>query len=256
VSSALIGHTGFVGGHLAREESFDVFVNRSNVESLAGREFERIVCAGLPAAKWLANRSPAEDLDNVRRLENVLRSVQVQRFILISTIDVYPHLAGGDERFDCASKSNHAYGAHRLRFERFVRDRFATAHVVRLPALFGAGLKKNVLFDLLHDNQLERIDPGTRFQWYPLARLSADLKVVEERDLPLVNLFPEPIETAAILRDLFPHKTVGERTDASIVYDLHTQYGPLFGGDQRYTMSGAAALAAMRDFVRRETAVQ
>ena len=41
-----------------------------------------------------------------------------------------------------------AYGRNRLQLERWVREDFPAALIVRLPALYGKGLKKNCLYDL------------------------------------------------------------------------------------------------------------
>jgi len=252
VKSALIGYSGFVGANLALTGNFDLHINRVNLEALRGTCVERLVCAGLPAAKWIANQKPQEDADNIRRLEATLSTVRAKRFILISTIDVYPRTEDADESYVCTGKPNHAYGRHRLEFEHFVRDRFPNAHIVRLPALFGRGLKKNAVYDLLHDNRLERINPSSRFQWYPLARLPRDLDTIEAHHLPLVNLFTEPIETRTILEQLFAGKNAGESPDPAAHYDLRTLYGSHFGGDSRYVMSSAAVMSALRKFVREE----
>ena len=253
---ALIGCTGFVGSWLAGTDSFDFQINRSNLESLQGAQLDRIVCAGLPATKWIANRNPAEDLANVQRLEGILKTVRASKFTLISTIDVYPLMTSADEDFDCEQHPNHSYGAHRLRFERFVRESFPQVHVVRLPAMFGPGLKKNVIYDLLHDNQLEAIHPESRFQWYPLTRLADDLRVIEAEQLPLVNLFTEPLATGAVITKLFPGKTVGRSAGNPVHYDLHTRHGRLFGGDGRYMMRADAAMSALHKFVHDQQTMQ
>ena len=41
-----------------------------------------------------------------------------------------------------------AYGKNRLQLEHWVREDFPDALIVRLPALYGAGIRKNFLFDL------------------------------------------------------------------------------------------------------------
>jgi hypothetical protein len=133
-----------------------------------------------------------------------------------------------------------------------VRRRFPHASIVRLPALFGHGLKKNAVYDLLHDNRLERINPASRFQWYPLARLPRDLRTIELHGLPLVNLFTEPVETRTILEQLFADKIVGNLPDPPTHYDLRTRHGAIFGGDSRYVMSAAGVMTALGEFVRAE----
>ena len=59
--AALIGHSGFVGSNLARQTRFDSTYNSSNIESIAGQEFDLLVCAGVRAEKWIANANPDAD---------------------------------------------------------------------------------------------------------------------------------------------------------------------------------------------------
>jgi hypothetical protein len=248
VTAALIGHTGFVGGFLASRGHFDLKINRENLGELHGRDLERVVCAGLPAAKWLANQDPGADQANMLRLCEALKGVGAQRFVLISTIDVYPRTRDADEDFDCATLPNHAYGRHRLAFEDFVRDRFPHALILRLPAVFGPGLRKNVLFDLMHGHQLERINPSSRFQWYPLERLPEDIRAAEAGGLTLANLFTEPVPTQLILERFFPGARVGGDPQPRADYDLQTRHAGLFGGRGRYRLPADAVLGDLGAF--------
>ena len=52
MSSAIIGNTGFVGSNLIRQRHFDAFYNSKNIET---KSFDLVICAGVPAVKWLAN---------------------------------------------------------------------------------------------------------------------------------------------------------------------------------------------------------
>ena len=248
MTSALIGYTGFVGGFLAEQEHFDLGIHRANLDLLRHRDLDRLVCAGLPAAKWIANREPDADRANMQQLCDTLRSVTAASFVLISTIDVYPRIQDADEDFDCGAVPNHAYGRHRLEFEGFVRDRFPHALILRLPALFGPGLRKNVLFDLLMGNQVEKINPASSFQWYPLERLPEDIERAERAGLRLANLFTEPLATSAIIDSHFPEVEVGAEAQPAVHYDLHTRYAHVFGGSGRYVMSADSALEAIGSF--------
>lgn len=250
MTTALIGHTGFVGGTLCRERRYDLLVNRENLDALRGPRFEHVVCAGLPAAKWIANRDPEADRANVERLQDALASVTADRFTLISTIDVYPVTVGHDEDFDCAALASRAYGTNRLSFERFVRARFPNSTIVRLPALFGPGLKKNVIYDLLHDNHVEAINPESAFQWYPTRRLQADLDLVERAGVRLVNLFTEPLRTRALLERYFPGRRTGVTPGPIVTYDLRTKHASLFGRADGYVMGRAEVMEEFGSYLR------
>src|SRR5262249_12027031 len=140
---ALIGYTGFVGGNLDRQGVFEAYFNSKNFAALAGREFDEIWCAGMQAVKWWANQNPAEDWRRIKDLLEVLETVKARNLVLISTVDVFEPPVDVDERTQPRSDGLHAYGLHRLRAEDWVREHFPRHLVVRLPGIYGQGLKKN-----------------------------------------------------------------------------------------------------------------
>ena len=245
---ALIGNTGFVGRILAAQRRFGAAFHSTDIEQIEGRHFDRIVCAGVGAVKWWANANAEADQHGIDRLVRHLEHVETDRFVLISTVDVYGTPVGVDEDDGVPEPGLHPYGLHRARLEEWVQRRFPVTHVIRLPALFGPGLKKNALFDLLHGNRLEYVDPGSRFQWYPLDRLADDIDRVQALGLPLVNLATEPLEMAEIQRRFFPGRTLGGQS-RPVAYDVRTRHGAAFGGDARYALGAGAVLDAMCRFV-------
>src|SRR5215472_8616037 len=168
--AALIGASGFVGGNLPQHLFQDLF-RSTNIEEIKGRSYDLVVCAGAPAAKWKANQDPEGDLANLKRLMSCLTEVNAEHFLLISTVDVYHTPAGVNESTPIEPEKTHAYGRHRYYLETFVRDKFSSSTVVRLPGLFGNGLKKNVIYDLIHHNALHLQHAESRFQFYLLDHL-------------------------------------------------------------------------------------
>lgn len=248
----LIGHTGFVGGNLAAQAPFDETYNSRNFRDMAGRGFGLVVCSGVSAVKWQANRDPEGDRARIAELEAVLSKVHADRFVLISTVDVYPVPRRVDEMSDCRVQPNHPYGAHRLAFEESVREMFPGALVLRLPALFGPGLRKNVVYDLMHDNCLEAINPDSAFQWYDLARLWADIEAAGRADLRLANLAVEPVRTGDIIDRLFPGKRDGSKAGVASTYDVRTAHAAAFGGEGGYVMGAGEVLERLAAFVEAE----
>src|ERR1044071_4968884 len=85
--SALIGYTGFVGGNLLKQGTFEGRYNSKNVESIAGQTYDLVVVAGTTAEKWKANRNPEADGKAIGRLTTALEQVNAARVVLISTVD-------------------------------------------------------------------------------------------------------------------------------------------------------------------------
>jgi len=161
---------------------------------------------------------------------------------------------GGNEDTVIDPAANHPYGRHRFALERWAAERFESLHIVRLPALFGTGLRKNAIYDLLHGNMVDSINPAGRFQWYPVGRLWEDIATVRAHGLGLVNLFTEQVRMSAIIDALFPNAPVGAERLPGPAYDMQTRHGALFGGDSRYIMDADGVLAAMASFVAAERA--
>ncbi|MEM7737305.1 MAG: NAD-dependent epimerase/dehydratase family protein [Deinococcota bacterium] len=240
----LIGYTGFVGSNLLASHTFDKTYNSKNIADIASEEFDLVVCAAPQAVKWWANKHPDEDKVGINRLTDSLKKVNTKRFVHLSTVDVFPVLNGVDESFDCHSQDNHAYGRHRLELEDFITETFDTVNILRLPALFGNGLKKNVIFDLLNGNMLNAINPASSFQWYPLAHLWGDIRTLIEHDIELCMLATEPVTTGWILERFFPDVQVGAEAGEAH-YDVHTQYAHAFKKEDPYMMNQAEVLAAL-----------
>jgi hypothetical protein len=91
-----------------------------------------------------------------------------------------------------------------------------------LPALFGKGLKKNIIYDLIHNNQIQNIPLNSSFQWYNLDWLKKDIEIIINNKIQICNLFTEPIETKEIIR-LF-------KKIYNIDYEFHIEY---YGNNNR-----------------------
>ncbi|MEM7688939.1 MAG: hypothetical protein AAF291_07935 [Pseudomonadota bacterium] len=149
-NAGLIGHTGFVGSTLARQTRFAAGFNSATISESAGAHFDTLVCAAAPGSMLEANTAPEVDRAKIHALINHLSRIKADRFVLISSIAVLAEFAGGDDEGTRAFQTQLAYGKHRRELEAFVEDHFADHLIVRLPALFGQGLRKNFIFDLMN----------------------------------------------------------------------------------------------------------
>jgi nucleoside-diphosphate-sugar epimerase len=254
MASALIGYTGLVGSHLVRQAAFDDCYNSQNIEQIQGRAYDLLVCAGARAEKWLANREPARDRENIERLMQSLAKVQTRQIVLISTVDVYASPNGSDEATPITRTGLNPYGLHRYELEEFVRQQAPTL-AVRLPGLFGHGLKKNVIYDFLHGNQVDRIHHASVFQFYDLEWLWSDVERALAARLELVNFATEPVSVADVAREAFGMEFDNAPTTPPARYDMRSRHAPLFGGRDGYLRARAQVLSAMRSFVLQEMAL-
>lgn len=250
---ALIGHSGFVGTTLQRQRRFDALFRSRDVDGVRGRGFDLVVCAGVSAKKWLANREPAADRAGIARLTDALDGLHCRRFVLVSTVDVFASPQGVDEDSRVEAAPGNHYGNHRHALEQWVRARFPQALIVRLPGLVGPGLRKNALFDLHNGRGVEALDPRAVFQFYPTVSLWADLQRALAHGLRLLHLTAAPLGLGDIAREAFGRELPAPAASAApIAYDLRSRHAALFGGHDGYTCSARESLTAIRAYAQTE----
>jgi hypothetical protein len=252
MSSALIGYSGFVGSTLLRQRSFDALYRANNVHEIAGRAFDLLLCAGAPAQKWLANREPERDLQAIERLIEQLSSVRAERVVLISTVDVFTAALEVTEDSPVDEAGLQPYGLHRRKLESFVQSHFEKHTIVRLPGLVGPGLKKNVVFDFLNENNLAGIDARAIFQFYPMVNLWFDLELALEAELRLLHLTAEPIAVSELSEAAFGRPFVQELPQKAPRYDMRSKHAALFGGRGGYQYAKRDTIQAVRAYAQSE----
>lgn len=223
----LVGSTGLVGKTLRENVEFDHIFSSQNISQFQEtvEDDGEIYLSCLPAAKWLVNQDLPKDINNINNLIRILSTKRYSRVVLISTIDVYNQSPLGSTEDYMPNIGNLSYGNNRYLFEMFVRSFLRTddLKIFRLPALFNRHIKKNVIFDLLNNNNVKNINPNSAYQWYNLDQLASDIDdyIFLFKEKTLFNLFPEPVETSEIV-SMFNYQI--DAAQPRIQYDYKTRY--------------------------------
>ena len=251
---ALVGWTGFIGGHLAGRIEPQARFRSTDIGQLPDADVDEVVCAGAPAEKWRANADPEEDWARLSVLRDALDRSSATRCLLVSTVDVYADSRGADEDTPADTEQEQAYGRHRALLEEFVAQRFEEHVIVRLPGMFGPGLKKNLLFDLIHQPDARFAHEDSSFQFYDVRDLWGHLLVAQAAGLRVVNLPNAPVVAAEIAREAFGVDYAC--TDRPLAaYDLRTKHaGVLAGREGPYLRSRDEVVAGVRAWAAEELA--
>lgn len=252
MANALIGFSGFVGSTLLKQTPFESLYRSTNIRDIEGQSFDTVVCAGAPAQKWIANQEPEEDRQKIDGLIAHLKTVQCKTFILISTVDVFKDSMGVDEETPVDESGLHAYGLHRRLLEKFVESNFPNYLIVRLPGLVGPGLRKNVIFDFLNDNNLHAIESRGVFQFYPMVSLWYDIQTALNAGLKLVHLTAEPISVADVSKKGFGKIFEQVLVNTTATYDMRSCHAQMFGATGHYQYSARETIQAIRAYAQSE----
>jgi len=250
LNSALIGYTGFVGSNIHRQIPHKYLFNQSNIDESKDRHFDILTVSAAPAEKWRANKFPEQDLLSIESLKKSLNHVTADHVVLISTVDVYPNPTAVYENTEIIEENSHPYGLHRRLLEQFVEERYDYT-IIRLPGLFGEGLKKNVVFDFLNSNNIGQIDSRHEFQFYNLDYIGKDIQHFVDAKINLVNLATEPVSVLEVQKAC-TGATVENHVSPNIIrYDFRSNYAENGKDSNGYFYSKSETIEDLTDFAKR-----
>lgn len=247
-NNALIGYSGFVGSNILSQHRFENLYDVKNIEDIKGEEFNLVVCAAAPGVKWLANKKPEEDYNSIKRLMDNLKKVYTENFVLISTIDVYPIVDKVNEDTHIIKEKLLPYGKHRRILEEFVETYFNSL-IIRLPGIFGKGLKGNIIYDFLY-KRYDFIPKDGIFQFYCLNHICKDIFIALKNNLKALNISTEPISISELSTKVFNIKSSEKWiTNKKPYYDMHTKYGNFWGKEGPYLYSKSEILSEIKKYI-------
>lgn len=248
--TALIGYTGFVGGNLNYQYKFSDLYNSKNIQEIEGKSYDLVVCAGTRSEMWLINQNSKKDLEEINSLIKSIKKTKIKQFVLISTIAVYPNPVDINENTSINSKKTSPYGQNRFYLEEFCQKTFDTL-IIRLPGLFGQGLKKNAIYDLLNNHMIESIHADSVYQFYDLLWLWRDISKSLEHNLKLVNFATEPTSIEEITKDCFNINFTNRPKDNTPAFcNFKSNHYKIYNGENGYMYPKKVVKKNLRRFIK------
>ena len=142
---AIIGSNGFVGKALVRTAknfNFEVTcVTRENFSEHKNKSYDCVINSAMPSKRFWSLNNPIEDIkETVVKTADIFYNWHYDKFVQISSISA-------ENQLDIP------YGSHKRSAEIIV-EKDKSALIVRLGALYGNGLTKSALFDLINKNHM------------------------------------------------------------------------------------------------------
>ena len=255
MATALLGFTGFVGSNLLDAHGFDDLYNTSNIADIAGREYDLVVSSANRADSFRINTHGADDRAEIDALVDTVLTARIRKLVLISTVCVYPGGGAPSESTPLSESGLTPYGANRLHQERRFQESVDTT-VIRLPQLYGARLRKGVVYDLANDYRVEYIRPQTEYQHYDVRRLWQDISTALDAGLSALNVATPPLSNTDLAREVFgrdisaqipqePESPFAQQYTRNMI----TEHAPVFGAEGDHLCSRASEIAQLREFV-------
>lgn len=244
MNNAIFGYTGLIGTYLTTMFDFKYFFNSKNIELAKNKNFDILFITCIQSTKWYKNI----ELDKLmfENILNILKTITATKVILFSSIDVYNNLDNSNESTIINYNLNNNFNKNKYLFETEIISLFNNYHIIRLPVIFGNGLKKNIIFDLLND--VKEINFNSTFQFYNLENLKDDINICINNNIKLCNLVSEPINNNELIK-LFNKQYIHNNKIPLINYNIKSQYYKLFNGINGFTISKENILINIQKFI-------
>ena len=143
---ALLGHRGFVGSALfeaLNQANYHVTgVSRDTHEEHRNGHYDLLINSAMPSQRFWALNNPLEDFEETAGLTaDLIYNWDWGKFVQISTVSARCQL-------------DHPYGLNKSCAETLVLNQSASNLVIRLGGLYGRGLDKGTVFDVMSGNRL------------------------------------------------------------------------------------------------------
>lgn len=140
ITVALFGANGFVGkniySYLQTIGKYQVIsVTRDNYTESLGKFYNFVINSAMPGARFWAQNNPLEDFqETVLKTADILYGCTFDKFVQISTVSA-------------RCQRDTVYGRHKFAAENLIK--YDNNLIFRIGPMFGSGLKKGVLIDML-----------------------------------------------------------------------------------------------------------
>ena len=248
-NNALIGYTGFIGSSLTEQMQFAHLYNSKNIADIRGKHFDRVVSTGNSSLRWKVNQEPALDRENIERFIREIDTITADKFVLVSTIDVFKKPIGVTEESTPDADETNPYGANRLRLEQFVREKFPKHLIIRLPIVYGLSFKKNILFDALNNHEVHKIDTTAKLQFYNVAYLARDIETALAAGITTLNMATAPIVVGELFKEALG-KEIANPPGKGLVYDMQTIHAKTFSKSGQYIYDRSEMMSDIAGFAK------
>jgi len=141
----IVGANGFFGNTLtkhAKASNFEVFeITKENFFNLKDNKYDFLINSATPSGKFWAQNNPHLDFQKTVVLTaDLVYNWNYSKFVQISTMSANE------------TSNHHPYGLNKRAAE--IITTFQDSLIVRLGSLYGKGLRKGPLFDLLNNKRL------------------------------------------------------------------------------------------------------
>ncbi|MBI4945438.1 MAG: NAD(P)-dependent oxidoreductase [Bacteroidetes bacterium] len=141
---AVFGANGFIGRNLCAaltaKKYHVISVTRANYQEHIGKHYDIVINTAHPAARFWAKNNPEKDFqETVQKTADIFYKCTYEKFVQVSTVSARCQL-------------DTVYGRHKLAAENICN--FGNHLILRLSSMFGNGLKKGVLIDMLNGQKV------------------------------------------------------------------------------------------------------